>query len=318
MLPIPRRNHLIRTKTKIEIVEFKTHRPRHNSQKTEPMTSEGLRDVLLPWAAPLRGHKTGDWLSENFEEGQSLTEFRAAWKPRDIDRSQRIQIFRYDNSDQRLKPLSDPAIPPLSEILRAYFPRVEFVFTALSDQQQCALVSSGIKKENGPHLGCGFLVNLASKVRKLSPEPPFAVTLLTETDLHDETDSSADGWVFGYSEPNKGGICVSWERCKRDGEDFSRSRCFVSLLLHEICHVFYIKHCVVFDCLMNGVNGEEELAAQSLHLCPECHAKLFDILRFDPIDRFDSLRKIFHGMAWKRDASLAANLLARLKEADTR
>ena len=30
------------------------------------------------------------------------------------------------------------------------------------------------------------------------------------------------------------------------------------VMVHEVCHMFGIKHCVYFHCLMNGSNHDEE------------------------------------------------------------
>ena len=55
----------------------------------------------------------------------------------------------------------------------------------------------------------------------------------------------------------------------------------VKVLLHELSHLFGLKHCIYYICLMNGVNNETEMDRQPLYLCPVCLHKLYSTLKFD-------------------------------------
>ena len=57
-------------------------------------------------------------------------------------------------------------------------------------------------------------------------------------------------------------------------------RC-IKILLHELGHLFGLKHCIYYVCLMNGANNEMEMDRQSLYLCPVCLRKLHSTLQFD-------------------------------------
>lgn len=65
------------------------------------------------------------------------------------------------------------------------------------------------------------------------------------------------------------------------------------LMLHETCHLFGLKHCIYFECLMNGSNCVKENDARPLHLCPVCMRKLYHCVGFEPIVRFQELRLFF-------------------------
>ena len=47
----------------------------------------------------------------------------------------------------------------------------------------------------------------------------------------------------------------------------------VKVMVHEIGHMFGIKHCVYFECVMNGSNGEEENSRKPMQLCAICLRK---------------------------------------------
>ena len=44
---------------------------------------------------------------------------------------------------------------------------------------------------------------------------------------------------------------------------------------HETGHMFGIRHCIAYECGMNGSNHAEERDRQPLEFCPECQAKLW-------------------------------------------
>jgi archaemetzincin len=54
------------------------------------------------------------------------------------------------------------------------------------------------------------------------------------------------------------------------------------VLAHEIAHMFGLKHCVFFNCLMNGSNHLAESDGRSLHLCPIDLRKLQHNVGFEP------------------------------------
>ncbi|CAF3820124.1 unnamed protein product [Rotaria sordida] len=57
-------------------------------------------------------------------------------------------------------------------------------------------------------------------------------------------------------------------------------RC-IKILLHELGHLFGLKHCIYYVCLMNGANNQIEMDRQTLYLCPICLRKLYSTLQFD-------------------------------------
>ena len=45
-------------------------------------------------------------------------------------------------------------------------------------------------------------------------------------------------------------------------------------MTHEIGHMFGVKHCVYYNCAMNGSNHLQESDRRTEHLCPVCLRKL--------------------------------------------
>ena len=69
----------------------------------------------------------------------------------------------------------------------------------------------------------------------------------------------------------------------------------IKVLTHEICHMFGLKHCVYFTCLMNGSNHAEESDRKLTFLCPVCLRKMQDAIKFDFLARYKGLLTFFQG-----------------------
>lgn len=68
-------------------------------------------------------------------------------------------------------------------------------------------------------------------------------------------------------------------------------RC-VKILLHELNHLFGLKHCIYYTCLMNGANNEAEMDRQPLYLCPVCLRKLYSTFQFSIRDLYENFANI--------------------------
>ena len=50
---------------------------------------------------------------------------------------------------------------------------------------------------------------------------------------------------------------------------------------HEIGHVFFIKHCQAYECIMNGSSQVEECDNKPFMLCPVCLRKISTYFHFN-------------------------------------
>ena len=83
--------------------------------------------------------------------------------------------------------------------------------------------------------------------------------------------------------------CRHWalRTCRHEPLIFRR---LSRVALHEICHMFGLRHCIFFKCLMNGTNCLQENDLRPPHLCPICLHKLQLCIGFDLVVRFQELR----------------------------
>ena len=72
----------------------------------------------------------------------------------------------------------------------------------------------------------------------------------------------------------------------------------IKVLTHEISHMFGLKHCVYFTCLMNGSKSDRKLT----FLCPVCLRKMQDAIKFDFLARYKGLLTFFQSKIISEDS----------------
>lgn len=63
----------------------------------------------------------------------------------------------------------------------------------------------------------------------------------------------------------------------------------IKTMVHEAGHMYSIRHCTAFECVMNGCNSIDEADRRPLELCPDCLKKLRWGIGFDPVRRYEDL-----------------------------
>jgi archaemetzincin len=59
---------------------------------------------------------------------------------------------------------------------------------------------------------------------------------------------------------------------------------------HEITHMFGLRHCIFYKCLMNGSNHLEESSNKPMEMCVVCLRKLQSNIKFDILERYIKLK----------------------------
>ena len=87
-------------------------------------------------------------------------------------------------------------------------------------------------------------------------------------------------------------------------------------MVHELCHLFTMDHCIFYECNMNGVRDISESMRKTKtvggSLCPICLKKLQLNLNFDPIQRYLSLLEVCEDLEFDNEALIYENILQSL------
>lgn len=109
-------------------------------------------------------------------------------------------------------------------------------------------------------------------------------------------------FVFGQAKPFNGTGVFSFARYRDHDRRQFHMRC-AKVLCHELGHLFGLSHCIWFQCLMNGSNGDWESDQNPAHVCPVCLAKLdVSLGGVDLLARERSLVDFWQGSGFQAEA----------------
>ncbi|QDG49559.1 hypothetical protein FIV42_02035 [Persicimonas caeni] len=171
------------------------------------------------------------------------------------------------------------------------------------------------RRRKNPHFGQEqwLTEDLLSELYDRLPDDAYAMLGLTMTDLW-----PGDRWnyVFGQATFSERVGVYSFGRYDPTsrlshaapyGLDRRKTMMLraMKILTHETGHMFGIRHCLHYECNMNGTNSLRELDEQPLHLCPVDLRKLHAATGFDPAARYHDLAGFYERRGLHEQARFA-------------
>lgn len=153
---------------------------------------------------------------------------------------------------------------------------------------------------------------------KKLPADAYAMIAVTMTDLYPD-----ENWnfVFGQASTKDRVGVFSFARYHpawtggsvEEGAGALVLRRAAKVLTHEMGHMFGIRHCIYYECNMNGANHLEEADWTPMHLCPVCLRKLHRAARFDPVERYGKLRDFYEANGMKAEEEWVGKRIAAIR-----
>ena len=233
-----------------------------------------------------------DWLANHKEPGQTFLQFIKARRNQPDANRNVLYIYPLGEFSEKLK---SPPLEALREYSEAYFGMP----TKLLPQQK-DLAGLGIKTRINPGTGKRQLLSadILELMPKKLPKDAFCMLAVTMEDLYPE-----ESWNFVFGQASLRERVGVFSFARYDPAFFGEGRNAESaklvlqrsfkILVHETGHMFGIRHCIHFECIMNGSNHLGESDAKPMHLCPVCLRKLYQSKRFDPVERYRALQKLY-------------------------
>jgi archaemetzincin len=269
-----------------------THEQRITAAGLTSRLPELLRLALEPHDdfEPVPHPGPHDWLANHEERGQNFEQFVRSRPNRPDSRHQNLYLqplYSVDESEA-------PALDRLQNFMAAFFMTKVKVLPCLK------LLPTDIAHRRNPVSGQMQLLtgDILSMLTKRIPEDAFALLGITLTDLYPDPK-----WNFVFGEASMRDRVGVYSFARYDprfygpvpgtdvGQLILRRSCKV--LAHETTHMFGVKHCIWYRCLMNGSNHMDESDARPLHLCPVDLRKLQWSIGFNIAERYRRLRD-FH------------------------
>mmetsp|Transcript_29683 Transcript_29683/g.21445 ORF Transcript_29683/g.21445 Transcript_29683/m.21445 type:complete len:85 (+) Transcript_29683:619-873(+) len=74
-------------------------------------------------------------------------------------------------------------------------------------------------------------------------------------------------------------------------------------MVHEVCHLFGLKHCIYYECIMNSTfSAKEQSRRTQYNLCPICLKKLKSNIKFDCRERYMNLINACQELGFDKEA----------------
>jgi len=287
--------------------EMKRFSPPSQPQREQAIgDTRGLSDTLkrafTPDAdfEPIRPPGSSDWLARHPEAGQTFDQFVAA-KP---NRPDRVRRTLYLLPLGQFGPDRGPPLADLEEFAQVFFGLPVKRLDALE------LEGAGLTTRTNVHTaGRQFLTgDILRLLEDRLPRDAYCLVGLTMDDLYPE-----ESWNFVFGQASLARRVGVWSFARYDpafyGDEPAAGGSRVLLLrsakvlAHETCHMFGMRHCIYFECLVNGSNHLAESDARPLHLCPVCLRKLQWSTRFDVVDRYRKLKTLYERFGFDDEAA---------------
>ncbi len=271
-----------------------------------------LQKALRPGDAfdPIASPGPSDWLANHREAGQTFDQFIRGRPHRPDGRRNKIYLQPLGDFD----PAASPDLGKLQKFAKGFFQLDVHVLPSV------ALDGLPIKsRTRASGLQQLLSTDVLAWCQGRLPADAFCLLAVTMEDLYPD-----ESWnfVFGQASLNKRVGVYSFARYVPGfyGESVDEDEPSLVLLrsckvlAHETGHMFGIKHCIHFHCLMNGSNHLGESDAQPLHLCPVCLRKLQWSGRFDIARRYEELQNFSKTVGWSSESGWLGRRLDALKD----
>jgi archaemetzincin len=253
-----------------------------------------IRRLFKPKSPP----RPGDWLAEHREAGQTFREFVAQQRTRASDSFEIIRVVPVGPLSTGEKAVLDITV----DFMKPFFGLPVIVDAPVALAEIPTDAQRQLFDEATHQLLTSYLLNDVLKKRRRPKDA--AVLGITSVDLW-----PGPGWNFVFGQASLKERVGVWSMARNgyaDGKAAQRTLCALRTVMtatHETGHMFGIRHCIAYECGMNGSNHTEERDRQPLEFCPECQAKLWWTLNLDPLVRSRALEALARRHGFARGAS---------------
>ena len=228
--------------------------------------------------------REGDWLDNQKESGETFEQYIASnpTLPTPERKTIYIQPIGTFNSQQR------QAIRLTADYMRAFYNLPVKLNADRAIGKVPADKQRRIEYRNNLQIRTSYFLD--DVLPKLVPDDAAALIAFTNYDLY-----PGDTWAFVFGQASFTERVGVWSLYQFTNPP-TRKVDFGLLLdrtlkvaMHETGHMFSMKHCTKYECLMSGTNHLTETDRRPLDNCPECMAKVAWAMNYNPVERYNNL-----------------------------
>lgn len=244
---------------------------------------EKLITSLEPFFRPMQPPGKDDWLSYFKENGQTFAEYLDDDPTLPTKERRKIYIRPLGKFSAMQKRIINDA----AEYLEVFY---ALPVEVLSVQKLPARIPKGdfraIEYNRTRQIRTGYIMDTI--LRPKLPKDAAALIAFTDEDLYPNNSMS---FVFGQASLDERVGVWSLHRLDDNANDRTFLMRTLKIAAHETGHMFGMRHCTKYECLMSGTNNLAETDSRPIDACPECTAKVIFLSKTDARERYLSLAK---------------------------
>ena len=191
--------------------------------------------------------------------GQSFAKYKRTYEGGDFDALYVQPLGALDENEMAI-------VEETAEFLSVFYAAPTKMLEPISDD----LIPESARRTHNDREQFSSQYILHEVLRPIRPDDALAVLAITTTDLYPN-----DEWNFVFGQASLKERIGVWSLHRYgDPETEEFRRRIFKVAIHETGHMFGIRHCVAFECLMNYVNSRLELDNAPMWFCPECVQKV--------------------------------------------
>ncbi len=239
---------------------------------------------IEPFFKPMGKPGNSDWIATHNEPGQTFAEYLDADPVKPTKERQKIYVLPLG----KFTPKQHKIVDLTAEYLAVFY---DLPVEQLALKPLIAGPLDGStrnvrqnKRTNSRQIRTGHILD--DILRPIIPHDAAALIAFTNHDLYPD---DSKGYVFGQASfTNRVGV---WSLARLDDNTTDRNFLVRTLKIaaHETGHMFSMRHCTKYECLMSGTNHLAETDRRPLDACPECTAKICWLTDIDQAERYDRL-----------------------------
>lgn len=254
---------------------------------------------------PLGSPRSGEWLAEHKESGQTFEQYKKL-KPLKVTKSSNvIYIQPIGDFNEKETKILDLTV----EYLELFYGVKTKQLRTISDE----IIPENkrrLNEMNTEQLDASYILD--SIMTKVKPKNALVIMGLLAKDLYPKPSWN---FVFGLATYSKGVGVTSFFRYEPNLPDYRIClRRTIRTSAHEIGHMFKMKHCIYAKCVMNGVNSLTEDDQKPNTLCSVCLKKMHFNFGFDTVQRFQKILAFYQKHGLIEDEKLLVKQIQTIKE----
>jgi archaemetzincin len=249
---------------------------------------------IEPFFAPMGKPEAYDWLGSHTEPGQTFDEYLDSDPTKPTKERQKIYVLPLGTFTPQHKEI----IATTAGYLAAFYDM------KVETMPNKALPEKLEKKDTRYNeflrtrqVRTGFIMD--SILKPMLPKDAAALIAFTNEDVFPDDTMS---YVFGQASlENRVGVW-SLKRLEIKADRATFMLRTLKIAVHETGHMFSMRHCTKYECVMSGTNHIAETDRRPVDACPECTAKVCWLSDVDIVARYKKLAEFCRNNSLLKEA----------------